>query len=62
MFSCEYCEIFNNTYFEEHQRTAASKLFWVSYTIKNKLKKYNLPGFIKPAFLDIGFGLFSNLL
>ena len=24
MFSCEYCEIFKNTYFEEHLRTAAS--------------------------------------
>ena len=23
MFSCEYCEIFKNTYFEEHLRTAA---------------------------------------
>ena len=25
VFSCEYCEIFQNTYFEEHLRTAASK-------------------------------------
>ena len=24
VFSCEYCKIFNNTYFEEHLRTAAS--------------------------------------
>ena len=24
MFSCQYCEIFKNTYFEEHPRTAAS--------------------------------------
>ena len=24
MFSSEYCEIFNSTYFEEHQLTAAS--------------------------------------
>ena len=23
-FSCEYCEIFKNTYFKEHLRTAAS--------------------------------------
>ena len=29
-FSCEYCVIFKNTYFEEHLRTAASK--WCSYT------------------------------
>ena len=25
MFSCEYCEIFKNTYFEEHLGTAASR-------------------------------------
>ena len=25
MFSCEYCEIFRNTYFEEHLQTAASE-------------------------------------
>ena len=24
MFSCEYCEVFKNTYFEEHLPTAAS--------------------------------------
>ena len=24
MFLCEYCEIFNKTYFEEHPETAAS--------------------------------------
>ena len=24
MFSCEYCEIFKNTYFKEHLQTAAS--------------------------------------
>ena len=24
MFSCEHCKMFNNTYFEEHLRTAAS--------------------------------------
>ena len=24
VFSCEYCKIFKNTYFEEHLRTAAS--------------------------------------
>ena len=27
VFSCKYCEIFKNTYFEEHLRTAASRLF-----------------------------------
>ena len=25
LFSCEYCEIFKNTYFEEHLRTATSE-------------------------------------
>ena len=24
VFFCEFCEIFNNTYFEEHMQTAAS--------------------------------------
>ena len=24
MFFCEYCEIFNNTYFEKHLQTTAS--------------------------------------
>ena len=28
MFSCEYCEIFKSTYFEEHLWTAASALWW----------------------------------
>ena len=27
MFSCEYCEIFKNTYFVEHLRVAASASF-----------------------------------
>ena len=26
VFSCEYCEIFKNTYFEEHLQAAASVL------------------------------------
>ena len=26
MFSCEYCEISKNTYFEEHLRAAASEM------------------------------------
>ena len=25
VISCEYCEIFKNTFFEEHLQTAASK-------------------------------------
>ena len=31
MFSCEYCEIFNNTYFEEHLRI---KNFWIKESQK----------------------------
>ena len=27
VFSCEYCELFINTFFEEHLRTAASNHF-----------------------------------
>ena len=27
VFSCEYCKIFNSTYFEEHLRTAASESY-----------------------------------
>ena len=27
VFSCQYCEIFKKTYFEEHLRTAASIIF-----------------------------------
>ena len=36
MFSCEYCEISKNIYFEEHLRTAASKDFWASKKIEVK--------------------------
>ena len=27
LFSCKFCEIFNNIYFEEHQRPAGSDAF-----------------------------------
>ena len=33
MFSDEYCEIFKNTYFEEHLRTAASVLLIINLPI-----------------------------
>ena len=36
MFSCEYCEIFKNNYFEEHSRTTAS------YFMKKNKKKFEL--------------------
>ena len=38
VFSCKYCEIFKNTYFEEHLGTAASK-FVLGY-VKVALKRF----------------------
>ena len=35
VFSCEYCEIFKNTYFEKHLRTAASTYTIVTCSQKN---------------------------
>ena len=40
MFSCEYCQIFRNTYFEEHLRMAASAVF---QTDKTSTVSQNLP-------------------
>ena len=34
VLSCEYCEIFRNTYFEEHLQTAASVLLIIKLLIK----------------------------
>ena len=34
VFSCKYCEIFKNSYFEEHLRTAASALIITYYNHK----------------------------
>ena len=28
MFSCKICEVFKDTYFEEHLRTTASEFIW----------------------------------
>ena len=47
MFSCEYWEIFKNTYFEEHLRAAASVRFFYDMRLNNlkinskKLRKQN---------------------
>ena len=35
VLSCEYCEIFNNNYFEEHLPTAASVLLIIKLIIIN---------------------------
>ena len=51
MFSCEYCETFKSTYFEEHLRTAASRTSVL----------YEITTFIKMLFLLYnGFYLTSN--
>ena len=34
VFSCKYCEIYKNSYFEEHLRTAASALIITYYNHK----------------------------
>ena len=36
MFSCEYCEIFKNTYFEKHLRIAASEYVFIVHFSKHK--------------------------
>ena len=41
MFSGEFCEIFKNTYFEEHQQTTASTPKWYMYAL---LKFYKVHG------------------
>ena len=37
---CQICEIFKNTYFEEHQRTTASKNFIRTYLHKHIWKHF----------------------
>ena len=39
MFSCEYCEIFKNTYFEEHLQTTAFTLLVLKFTDFFKLEE-----------------------
>ena len=38
MFSCEICEIFKNTYFEEHLRTAFTNVFVLMNVIHSRFK------------------------
>ena len=48
VFSCEYCQIFKNTYFEEHLRKTASDMlnqediFTLFYNILNSLKLFSV--------------------
>ena len=49
LFSCEYCEIFNNTYLEEQLRTTTSrKLLFVMVMVHGKLTLENCPQKISP--------------
>ena len=34
VFFCEFCEIFNNTFFKEHLRVAASELVFVTQILE----------------------------
>ena len=36
VFSCKYCKIFKNTYFEEHLRTAAFIMTYYNHKVSNK--------------------------
>ena len=36
MFSCKFCEIFNNTLFTEHLRTTASAIYQVNIYLMTK--------------------------
>ena len=47
MFSCKYCEISKNTYFEEHLRTAASEFSFIPIPDDKSLLKVSLNGFGK---------------
>ena len=53
VFSCEYCKIFNNTYFEEHLRTAASIKSKLNVRNRNARKSRTENKNKKKRFLDI---------
>ena len=57
MFSCEYSEIFKNTYFEEHLPTAASALLIMKLVISIEhlflIKKHNVGWFLLRRFVDL---------
>ena len=58
VFSCEYCEIFMNTYFEEHLQTAASvlliiKLVYNKYWASLLNQKHNMGWFQLRRFVDL---------
>ena len=49
MFSCEYCKIFKNTYFEEYLRTATSGMI-LEAMIVNPVSLFDFS--VKDYFLD----------
>ena len=60
VLSCEYCDIFKNTYFEEHLRTAASILLIIKLIINighlptpSELKNITWNGFYHEGFVDL---------
>ena len=60
VFSSEYCEIFKNTYFEEHLRTAASVLLIIKLVVSighlqtfSFNKKHNMEWFLLRRFVDM---------
>ena len=61
VFSCEFCELFNNTYFKEHLRTAGSKTL-VRGFLFNKVA--SLMAWIPLAVLerDSSTGIFQQIL
>ena len=46
MFSCEFCEIFKNTYFLEHLRTAASEDCSYGYFLLNIRQEFFLVNYL----------------
>ena len=57
VLSCEYCEIFKNTYFEEHLLTAASVLLIIRLMIIIldicRPQKHNMEWFLLRRFVDL---------
>ena len=60
MFSCKYCKIFKNAYFEEHLRTTASAVIVTyydhkvsNYVLGTCRQKLNVEWFLLRRFLDL---------
>ena len=60
VFPCEYCEIFKNTCFEEHLRTAASVLLIIELKLQILRicrpllnQKHNMEWFLLQRFVDL---------